>query len=248
VLAGSTCRCPATVLPRLPHSLPHPVADTGPRCRPAPPVSRAAPRCPCPVTLPCSPAHLHRERVLLPPTAPPGAIPAPRSDCLTLLRSAPEPELERPSFSTTYAPTSLASPTEDPPPPLRFPSEHHRLRRFTVRPSHPPPLSPFEDTLTFPLPRRHCRVVLPSPPATRAPTPPMNAVARSIPPPPPRCAAARVSSTPDRLARRPPCDPCELTGSTLQLASRAPFPRREPLLRRTGPPGRGPANLSIGRT
>jgi hypothetical protein len=61
------------------------------------------------------------------------------------------------------------------PPPLWFPSERHRVCRFTVRPSHPPPLSPIEAAHTFPLSHRHCRAAPPSPLATRALTPPMNA-------------------------------------------------------------------------
>jgi hypothetical protein len=65
-------------------------------------------------------------------------------------------------------------------PPLWFPSERHRLRRFTVRPFHPPLLSPFEAALTFPLPHRHYRVVPPSPPATGAPSLPTKASDRSI--------------------------------------------------------------------
>jgi hypothetical protein len=43
-------------------------------------------------------------------------------------------------------------PPPETPPPLMFLSERHRLCRFTVRSSHPPPLSPIEDALTFPLP------------------------------------------------------------------------------------------------
>jgi hypothetical protein len=42
---------------------------------------------------------------------------------------------------------------------------------------HPPLLSPFEATHTSPLPRQQCRAVPPSPPATGAPSPPMNATA-----------------------------------------------------------------------
>jgi hypothetical protein len=74
VLAGPACRCPTAALPHLPLSLLHPAFDTGPRCRPAPPVSHAAPRCPRPTALPCSPACLHCERVLPPSIVPPRAI------------------------------------------------------------------------------------------------------------------------------------------------------------------------------
>jgi hypothetical protein len=67
-----------------------------------------------------------------------------------------------------------------PPLPLRFSSERHRCRRFTVRPFHLPSLSPFEAALTFPLLHRHCKVVRPTPPTTGAASPPLNAAARSI--------------------------------------------------------------------
>jgi hypothetical protein len=161
---------------------------------------------------------------LLPPTAPPGAIPTPRSAlscralgplslsrfsssmrhrappphfpllfsparpliwrrhrCLTPLGSASIPELELPpSPLPTRLPRQLPPP--ETPPPLWFPSECHRLRRFTVRPSHPPLLSPIEAALTFPLLHQHCRVVPPSPPATGALSPPTNtAVPRLLP-------------------------------------------------------------------
>jgi hypothetical protein len=79
VLAGSACRHPAAALPHLPLSLLHPTADTGPRCRPASPVSRAALRRPRLTALPCSPACLCRERELPPPTVPLGAILTPWS-------------------------------------------------------------------------------------------------------------------------------------------------------------------------
>jgi hypothetical protein len=59
--------------------------------------------------------------------------------------------------------------------PLRFPSECHRLCRFTVRPSHSPLLSLIEVALTFPLLHRHCRVVPASPLATGALFPLTNA-------------------------------------------------------------------------
>jgi hypothetical protein len=71
-------------------------------------------------------------------------------------------------------------PPPETPPPLRFPYERHCLRRFTVRPSHPPPLSPFQAALTFPLLHPHCRVVPPSPLAIGALSPPTNTTARSI--------------------------------------------------------------------
>jgi hypothetical protein len=81
VVAGPACRCPAVALPRLLLFLPLPTADTGPRCRTAPPVSHAAPRRPRPAALPCWLAHLHLERALPPSTVLPGAILAPRSGC-----------------------------------------------------------------------------------------------------------------------------------------------------------------------
>jgi hypothetical protein len=84
-----------------------------------------------------------------------------------------------------------------PPPPLWFPSKHHCLRRFTMRPFNPPPLSPYEATLTFLLPHRHCRVVPPSP----LELPPR----RRTPPPEASSTASRPRHRSGELQPRPPC-------------------------------------------
>jgi hypothetical protein len=81
-------------------------------------------------------------------------------------RSRPSWISSPPSPPPTCLPHRLPPP--ETPPPLRFSSERHRLRRFTVRPSHPPPLSPIEVDLTFPLSHRHYRATPPSPPCTGA--------------------------------------------------------------------------------
>jgi hypothetical protein len=96
------------------------------------------------------------------------------------LRSTSMPKLELPSFSTAYTSASLAPTAGDPPSSSLVSVRVPPLRRFTVRPFHPPLLSPFEAALTFLLPHRHCRVVPPPLPATGAPSPPTNTAARSI--------------------------------------------------------------------
>jgi hypothetical protein len=125
VLAGPACRCPTAALPHLPLSLLHPAFDTGPRCRPAPPVSHAAPRCPRPTALPCSPACLHRERVLPPSIVPPRAI-------VTQWSALPC----RPPTTLSHFPSS-AWHRADPPPPISIsalptcPSVWRRRRHLT---------------------------------------------------------------------------------------------------------------------
>jgi hypothetical protein len=175
-----------------------------------------------------------------------------------------------PSPPPTCLPRRLPPP--ETPPPLRFPSERHRLHHITVRPFHPPQLSPVEAALTFPLPHRHYRVVPPSPPTTGALSPPMNVAARSIlhrlsatpllgSAPPPTALAGALPVAPASS----PAAPCRQLGATEPPASMPPpshtrelcavsapgarvlFPRRGPRLRRTGAPGRGPASLSATR-
>jgi hypothetical protein len=110
------CQSPTAALPRLPLNPSHPTADTGPHCRPAPPVSRAA--LPAPAALHCLPARLHRERALSPLTAPPGAIPAPRS----LLCSPCAPaELKKPLAPHSAPRPRLSSSSPPSPPPTRLP-------------------------------------------------------------------------------------------------------------------------------
>jgi hypothetical protein len=89
-----------------------------------------------------------------------------------LLSTAPELEPPPPSPPPTCLPHRFPPP--ETPAPLRFPFNRHCLRCMTVRPSHPPPLSPIYAASTFPLPHRHCTVTPPSPPATGALSPPMN--------------------------------------------------------------------------
>jgi hypothetical protein len=79
---------------------------TGPHCCPAPPVSRVVPR---PAALPSLLACLRHERALPHPTAPPRAIPAPRSGCRP----------HTPLFLSFFL-CSVACPSRSPPPP--FPS------------------------------------------------------------------------------------------------------------------------------
>jgi hypothetical protein len=189
------------MLPCLPLSLPHPAADTRPRCRPAPPVNHAAPRRPRPAALPCLPARLRHERTLPPlttllrailtmrsvlPCRPPPPFPSllsPRTrrfgdDSSASLRSVLRP---RPSSSSPPSPPPTRPPRRLPPPetppPLWFSPEHR----------HRPPLSVSTTTrslsiqmgspLTFSLLPRHCRAT-PSPSSiTRAASPPLNATA-----------------------------------------------------------------------
>jgi hypothetical protein len=188
VLAGPVCQRPTSALPRLPLSLPHPTADTGPRCCLTPPVSRVA-LAPPPSPV-CQPAFAMSARYPLRPRRPepfrphgPPADPPPISLFLPPSRGTSEPTLPPfPSllsprasrfgedagaslrFVSHLSPSSSSPPSPPPtrlphrlppsetPPPLRFPSERHSLRRCTVRPSHPLPLSQFEAVLTFPLP------------------------------------------------------------------------------------------------
>jgi hypothetical protein len=114
VLVGPACRRPTTSLPHLPFSLPHLVTDTGPRCRPAPSVSRVA------RALPCSPARLHRERALPPLIALPRAIPTPRSAVLTVALGA---------LSLSRFPSSTRH-QADPPPPIFLSCSPSRARQF----------------------------------------------------------------------------------------------------------------------
>jgi hypothetical protein len=81
---------------------------TGPHCCPAPPVSRVVPR---PAALPSLLACLRHERALPHPTAPPRAIPAPRSGCRP----------HTPLFLSFFL-CSVACPSRSPPPhfPLLF--------------------------------------------------------------------------------------------------------------------------------
>jgi hypothetical protein len=214
VLAGPACWCPAAALPHLPLSLPHPVADTGPRCLPT--HLSVAPHHVTHTPPPSPIRHRPRRECALPPsTALPGAILTPRSGCRPRLpplslflpppRGTPEPtplstsrarqieEVTDASLRSILRSSPISSPPSPPPtclphqlpppdtpPPLWSSFERHRLRRFTVRPSHLPPLSPFEAALTFPLPRPHYRAVPPLPPAIGALSPPTNTAARSI--------------------------------------------------------------------
>jgi hypothetical protein len=202
VLAGPTYQRLTVALPRSPLSLPHPTADTRPLTRLGPTsqsrlhrVGRAPPpvpdgrgHCwpPCAVdrhargppllllSLPCGRGHggpsffpslpYATEALEKPPPAP-SFLRSPL-DCARAQAPPPSPP-------PTHPPHWL--PPQDTPPPLRFPSERHRLRCFTVRPSHLPLLSPIEAVVTFPLPHRHCRAAPPLPPATGALSPPMNA-------------------------------------------------------------------------
>jgi hypothetical protein len=68
VLAGPVCQRPTSALPRLPLSLPHPTADTGPRCCLTPPVSRVA-LAPPPSPV-CQPASATSARYPLRPRRP----------------------------------------------------------------------------------------------------------------------------------------------------------------------------------
>jgi hypothetical protein len=142
--------------------------------RPLPVAPRYRPLCRPP--LPPSPAST-RTRPRRPPffplcPAPPSRFCSKRTPAVgrppfTVLLSATLELKLLPHFSTAHAFASPAPTTRDPLPlPRQISSEHHRLRRFTVRPSHPSPLSPIVATLTFPLPHRHCRDVTPLPPAT----------------------------------------------------------------------------------
>jgi hypothetical protein len=152
-------------------------------------VARALP--PSPVRQPASatsvcptlPGAIPTPRPALPITVP-GALYLSHFPPSTRHRTDPPPHF--PSHVLPRAPTEL----KNPPAPhsalfyARAPfSPRHLLHcqcRFTVRPFHPPPLSPFEAALTLPLPHQHSWVMPPLPPATGAPSPPMNAAARSI--------------------------------------------------------------------
>jgi hypothetical protein len=131
VRPGPADRCPTAALPRLPLSLPHPTADTGPRCHWASPVNRAAPRCPHPAALPCSPARLHCERALLPSTTPPEAILTPWSELSCHTRG---PSLPRFPTSARHRTTDL----EKTPAPHAAP----RPRPSSSSPSSPLPTRP----------------------------------------------------------------------------------------------------------
>jgi hypothetical protein len=135
VLVRPACRHPTAALPRSTLFLPHPAVD---HRAPLPPGPTSQPR---PAALPCSPARLRRERALPPPTAPPGAIPIPRSGC--------RPHAT-PSFS--LSPSVVWHARADPPPPIslsRSPPRARHLEEATgaslcsvPRPSSPLPPSP----------------------------------------------------------------------------------------------------------
>jgi hypothetical protein len=243
VWPGPACLCPAGALPRFSLFLPHPAADHWACCRPTPLVSRVAPRRPRPATLPCSLAHLHRKCTLLPPTAPPRAIPTPWSalltaapgalylshfpsstrhqvdphfpllfslarpliwrshQCLTPLCSVSTPELEHPSFSTTYAPASPTPTTRDPSsslvparatPPSTIISEHDCTLALRLNGLTPHLLPPSPALQGHTVDVIHHRSNLAAVERHRT----------KHPPPPPCRVAVRVSSTPNHIARR----------------------------------------------
>jgi hypothetical protein len=148
---------------------------------------------------------------------------------LTLLRSVPELELL--SFSTAYASTSLAPATGDPysslvparaPPSFAIIGEHDHalsLRSNGLTPHLFPP-SPTLQGHTVDI--IHHRSSLPVDERCRP----------KHPPPPLRRAAARVSSTPDSLARRPPCGPASSPVSPCRRPATTEPPVSAPLRHR----------------
>jgi hypothetical protein len=121
--------------------------------------------------------------------------------CLTLLCSTSTPELELPSLSTTYAPTSPAPATGDPssliparaPPPSAIIGEHDRTLSLHLNGLTPHLLPPSPTLQGHTIDVIHHWSYL-------------TAIERrrpKHPPPPPLCAAAQVSSAHDCLARCP---------------------------------------------
>jgi hypothetical protein len=162
--------------PQFTQQRPHPRPMAGGHCRPRP-SPRSANRRAWGLSLPFS---FLRAAPRGPPP-PPFPLCSPRTpidlEKTSVTHSAPRSHLTSSSPpSPPMCPPHRLPPPETPPP-LQFPSERHHRRRFTLRPFHPPSLSPFEAALTFLLLHRHCRVV---PPCHRPPELPH---CRRTPPP-----------------------------------------------------------------